>query len=64
MDSHEELANRVLANIIRQLANLGRHANDIFEGLDLVAEDIKGRSEALEKRTANVGQKIEVSEVA
>ena len=28
--SQEEAANRALANIIRQLASLGKHANDIF----------------------------------
>ena len=28
--SQEEAANRTLANIIRQLASLGKHANDIF----------------------------------
>ena len=28
--SQEEVANRTMANIIRQLASLGRHANDIF----------------------------------
>ena len=30
LDSQEETVNRTLANIIRQLAWLGRHANDIF----------------------------------
>ena len=28
--SQEEACNRTMANIIRQLASLGRHANDIF----------------------------------
>ena len=28
--SQEEAANRALANIIRQLASLGKHANDVF----------------------------------
>ncbi len=30
LDSQEEAANRALANIVRQLASLGRHANEIF----------------------------------
>ena len=28
--STEEMANRVMANLIKQLASLGRHAHDIF----------------------------------
>ena len=28
--SKEEAANRTLANVIRQLASLGKHANEIF----------------------------------
>ena len=28
--SKEEMANRIMANLIKQLASLGRHANDIF----------------------------------
>lgn len=30
VSSHEESANRMMANIIRQLGSIGLHANDIF----------------------------------
>ena len=29
-ESNEEMANRIMTNLIKQLASLGRHANDIF----------------------------------
>eukprot|EP00095_Tigriopus_kingsejongensis_P005101 maker-scaffold161_size295871-snap-gene-1.27 protein:Tk05101 transcript:maker-scaffold161_size295871-snap-gene-1.27-mRNA-1 annotation:"GI20586" len=32
--SHEESCNRMMANIIRQLSSLGRHADDIFDNLN------------------------------
>ena len=32
-ESNEEMANRIMTNLIKQLASLGRHANDIFGNL-------------------------------
>ncbi len=29
-ESNEEMANRIMTNLIKQLASLGRHASDIF----------------------------------
>ena len=29
-ESNDEMANRIMTNMIKQLASLGRHANDIF----------------------------------
>ena len=49
--SKEESANRTLANILRQLANLGEHAVNIFDGLE-------NESDALQKRTQDLNMRI------
>ena len=60
LDSKEECNNRILANIIRQLASLGRHASDIFEVLEYEAQIIEGRTQNLLEKTQRVNNKLKV----
>merc|ERR1711962_1052117 len=54
VESKEECANRTLTNILRQLANLGNHAVDIFEGLEIESESLQNRTQDLSKRIVSV----------
>ena len=56
----EEAANRTLSNILRQLASLGEHAVDIFEGLENESESLQKRSENLNKRIVSVEETLKV----
>lgn len=60
VSSKEECANRTLANLIRQLANLGVQANDIFTGLEQAVQDVKNRALALGQRAGQVAGKVKV----
>ena len=56
----EECANRTLANLIRQLANLGVQANDIFTGLEEAVNVVKQRAEDVGQRATQVADKVKV----
>jgi len=56
--SKEECANRTLSNILRQLASLGQHAVDIFEGLEKESESLQNRTQDLNKRIVSVEETL------
>ena len=58
--SQEEAANRSLANIVRQLAGLGAHADEIFSTLEEEARGVGDRAGALALRIARVTERLEV----
>ena len=58
--SKEECANRTLSNILRQLANLGNHAVDIFEGLEKESDSLQTRTQDLNKRIVSVEETLKV----
>ena len=60
VESKEECANRTLTNILRQLANLGNHAVDIFEGLEIESESLQNRTQDLSKRIVSVEGTLKV----
>jgi len=60
-ESNDEMANRIMTNMIKQLASLGRHANDIFVGLEKEAEFIQSRMLALEPRIEILSNEVEVA---
>ena len=59
VESYEELANRTLTNLIRQLATLGQHASDIFSRVESEAGEIQNRAEKLTKRATQVQDQIQ-----
>ena len=61
VDTKEELGNRTLANLIRELACLSRHASDILEGLEYEAKILENRTQILREKTQKVHATIEVS---
>ena len=60
VESKEECANRTLTNILRQLANLGNHAVDIFEGLEKESDSLQTRTQDLNKRIVSVEETLKV----
>ena len=61
VDTKEEWDNRTLANLIRELACLGRHASDIFEALTYEAKILETRTQVLGQKTRKIQSKVEVS---
>ena len=61
VDTKEEWDNRTLANLIRELACLGRHASDIFEALEYEAKILETRTQVLGQKTRKIQSKVEVS---
>ena len=59
VESYEELANRTLTNLIRQLATLGHHASDVFSRVESEAKEIQNRADKLSKRTIQVQDQIQ-----
>ena len=58
--SKEESANRTLANILRQLANLGEHAVNIFDGLEIESDSLQKRTQDLNMRIVTVEETLKV----
>ncbi len=58
--SKEECANRTLTNILRQLASLGNHAVEIFEGLENESDALQKRTQELNNRIVSVEETLKV----
>jgi len=55
VDDQEDLQSRILANIMDQLGDLGRHAADIMAGIGKECEEVNVRMASLSQRLDKVG---------
>ena len=60
VQTKEECANRILCNLMRQIASLGKLANDIFVSIEQEAQVLQQRSKSLTERAGKIEENIQV----